>query len=180
MSSDQYSKNKQYRITRYIHKDDASYMYSDTTWYWDVEDLKTKKIIYNFVESEYGDSSGWRSSGTEHVRFSDDNQFVIAENYDGSITVVALATGKENKFGASQVIVGPDGKFKILKYDFDKMKLKYPGKMLWKVVDIEKGTSVCSFTAQHDGAGTVSVEFSPDGKSVLAKDDKGNVTKTAL
>jgi hypothetical protein len=84
------SPNKRWKIDWVITKDFAAYFESDTNWEARVVEVETGKVVATFYRNEFGNSDGWQYSGVKTVEFSEDGQFAIATNEDGSIEKVAL------------------------------------------------------------------------------------------
>lgn len=59
-------------------------MYSYTRESWEVYSVETGEILESFSGSSDADASGSSNSGTDSVQFSEDDQWVVAKDYDGS------------------------------------------------------------------------------------------------
>lgn len=84
------SPDKRWKIGWVITRDFAACFESDTNWEARVVEVATGKVVATFYRNEFGNSDGWQYSGVKTVEFSEDGQFTIATNEDGSIEKVAL------------------------------------------------------------------------------------------
>jgi len=88
------SPDKRFEL-HYFTRDDDSYFYSNTDYYWHVTSVETGDELFNFSGTSNQDSSGSKESGVRDVYFLNDSLGVVAENYDGSQDSHRLPTGIE-------------------------------------------------------------------------------------
>ena len=69
---------------RYSRRDKDSYMDSETDEDWTLVDLANNRTVKEWWGSSTSDSRGTRTSGADAVKFSEDDEAVVVENYDGT------------------------------------------------------------------------------------------------
>ena len=65
-------------------RDDDSYFYSATNYYWHIISVETGDELFSFSGSSHQDSGGSRESGVKDVYFLPGNTGIVAMHYDGS------------------------------------------------------------------------------------------------
>lgn len=86
------SPDKRFELHQFT-RDDDSYFYSFTDYYWHVTSVETGDELFSFSGSSNQDSSGSKESGVKEVYFSNDDLTVVALNYDGSQDSYPLPAG---------------------------------------------------------------------------------------
>ena len=87
------SPDGRWEIRRFIAKDFASYLESDTRWEIEIVNTATEEVLKTFSYNEYGNSSGWQTSGAEELKFTPDSSAVIVKFADGRTERVELPPG---------------------------------------------------------------------------------------
>jgi len=86
------SPDKRFEL-HYFTRDDDSYFYSNTDYYWHVTSVETGDELFSFSGTSNQDSSGSKESGVRHVYFSNDDLCIVAKNYNGSHDSYRLPAG---------------------------------------------------------------------------------------
>jgi hypothetical protein len=77
------SPDKRFEIHLFT-RDDDSYFYSNTDYYWYITSVETGDELFSFSGSDSQDSNGSKKNGVEHVDFMQNGLGVIVLNSEGS------------------------------------------------------------------------------------------------
>lgn len=95
-------------------KDDDSYMYSDTRYYWDIRSSEFGDEFCSFSGYSNQSSAGTQEGGADRVAFSEDGSAVVATNYDGTEDRKALPVAlKLANRGAQLKLTFADGRTEL-------------------------------------------------------------------